>query len=212
MPRAIDPQRIADVEHDRGAEDGLRLANRSIHRMTEIHRNLGAMTLQPLPAGHRPPPRPVAWDDHWTEQRADGRTDRSWIEFDEPFKGWAQRVGNRVGWFGLAFLVVLLAPTWPLAALAVVLVVLSVWAARRIAHRRAERQRLIADCDRQHAALMRGDDTVGIYGRFPCPPLRLGVASAGGASRTWPSPGHPFLVPAGDAPTAQPAERESATS
>jgi hypothetical protein len=74
---------------------------------------------------------------------------------------------DRIGWFGIAFVALALLPTWPLAALGVVLVAVSVRQARRIAYRRAERLRLIADCDLQHAILMAGsNDEFGLMGRF----------------------------------------------
>jgi hypothetical protein len=74
---------------------------------------------------------------------------------------------DRIGWFGIAFVALALLPTWPLAALGVVLAAVSVRQARRIAYRRAERLRLIADCDLQHAILMAGsNDEFGLMGRF----------------------------------------------
>jgi len=78
---------------------------------------------------------------------------------------------DRIGWFGIGFLALVLLPTWPLAALGVVLVAVSVRMARLIAQGAAERRRLIADCDAQHAALMGGDDVCGVFGRFPVPAL-----------------------------------------
>lgn len=100
----------------------------------------------------------------WVDWGRDENVDQKPLRIPRlPDSPWA----DRIGWFGVAFVALALAPTWPLASLGVVLATVSVRQARRIAHRRAERLRLIADCDAQHNALMKGDGSVGVYGRYP---------------------------------------------
>lgn len=42
--------------------------------------------------------------------------------------------------------------------------------------RRREYHRLLTDCEQQHAALMRGNDSAGLFGRFPCPQIDAACA------------------------------------
>jgi hypothetical protein len=123
---------------------GMRMINDSIAYVR-------AMTLdpQPMPLVDRMYAGELTFRERWVPKIPDS----PWVD--------------RIGWFGIAFVALALLPTWPLAALGVVLVAVSVRQARRIAYRRAERLRLIADCDLQHAILMAGsNDEFGLMGRF----------------------------------------------
>jgi hypothetical protein len=116
------------------------------------------------------------------------------------------RWADRVGWFGVIFLAVAFAPTWPLVTLGLLLAVVGLRAWRREAHRRAERLRLIADCDAQHRAIMDNDLGLGFFGRYPC-----AAAFADGRLVT-DSTAPCFPAPDIAAPTTPPAEPACARS
>lgn len=65
-------------------------------------------------------------------------------------------LNNRIGWFAVILIAVMLAPSFPYAALALVIAVVALRWGRKIALRASERRRLLADCDRQHAEVMAG--------------------------------------------------------
>jgi len=69
-------------------------------------------------------------------------------------------LGDRIGWFAIILLAVMLAPSWPWAALALVSAVVTLrWGVKR-RQRASERQRLIHDCETQHREYLAGGQVI----------------------------------------------------
>lgn len=77
-----------------------------------------------------------------------------------------RRLGNLIGFLAAAFVLwALVSATGSLGVLCGVLLPMVVFVYWRLI-RGQERKRLINDCVRQHVALMRGNEAVGLYGNF----------------------------------------------
>jgi hypothetical protein len=76
---------------------------------------------------------------------------------------------DRIGWCAIALIAVMLAPSYPYAAFALVVSVVAIRIGVKVDQRAAQRRRLAADAASQHQALLEGFDLFGVYGRYPPP-------------------------------------------
>jgi hypothetical protein len=76
---------------------------------------------------------------------------------------------DRIGWCAIALIVVMLAPSYPYAAFALIVSVVAIRIGVKVDQRAIQRRRLAADATVQHQAILAGSDDIGVYGRYPPP-------------------------------------------